>query len=154
MNFASMWGVFLFATVKFMLSAFPGPALGLTFLETFLASFAGGTFSAAVFYFLSDWLMERAQHKKAEARKKALESGIPYVEKKKFTKFNRLIIQIKWKTGKIGTCFWAPLFLSIPVGSIVVAKFYGKLKETYPLIVLGMAINAAILTTLAYVAFG
>jgi hypothetical protein len=65
-----------------------------------------------------------------------------------------LIVQIKWKTGKIGTCFLAPLFLSVPVGSIIAAKFFGKLNETYPLIVLGMAINAAVLTFLAYAVFG
>ena len=149
-----MSGIFLFGMVKFMFSAFPGPTIGLTFWETFLASFTGGTLSAAIFYFSSDWFMERNQRKKAEARKLALEQGLVYQEKKKFTRFNRLIVQIKWKTGKIGTCFLAPLFLSVPVGSIVAAKFFGKLNETYPLIVLGMAINAAVLTFLAYAVFG
>jgi hypothetical protein len=64
MDFAKMSGIFLFGMVKFMFSAFPGPTIGLTFWETFLASFTGGTLSAAIFYFSSDWFMERNQRKK------------------------------------------------------------------------------------------
>ena len=60
------------------------------------------------------------------------------------------LIQLKQKLGMYGLCFWGPFFLSVPVGSIVVAKFYGKLKKTFPLIVLGMAINAFVTSALAY----
>jgi hypothetical protein len=65
-----------------------------------------------------------------------------------------MVIKLKMSLGKYGICFWAPFFFSVPIGSIIAAKFYGKLRETYLLIVLGMAINATITTFLAYVVFG
>lgn len=154
MNWAGLTSIFLVATFKFVFSPFPGPHIGLPFYETFLAAFSGGCFSAAIFYFLSDYFMEIAHRRKLKNQQKILDQGneVPY--KKKFTKANRLIINLKMKLGKYGICFWAPFFFSVPIGSIIVAKFYGKLNGTYPLIVIGMAINAAIMTFLAYVVFG
>jgi hypothetical protein len=82
-----------------------------------------------------------------------LEKGLPIPLRKKFTRTNRLILQLKRKLGIIGICFWAPFFLSVPVGSIIAAKFYGSHKMTYPLIVIGMFLNALITTILAYFIF-
>jgi hypothetical protein len=53
----------------------------------------------------------------------------------------------------LGICFWAPFFLSVPIGSFIVAKFYGHEKNTFLLVVLGMLLNATITTFLAYVIF-
>lgn len=64
-----------------------------------------------------------------------------------------MIIHLKHKLGIYGICFWAPFFLSIPIGSIIAAKFYGKLKKTYPLIVIGMCINAMLMCLMAYIIF-
>jgi hypothetical protein len=61
---------------------------------------------------------------------------------------------MKMKLGIYGICFWVPFFFSVPLGSIIVAKFYGKLNQTFPLIVLGMAINAAITTFITYAILG
>lgn len=148
------WGflgtVFFLSTFKFMIAPFTGSGMGLPFWETYLASVAGGTFGAAIFYFASEFFISYAHRKKLEKEEKALASGITLKKKNKFTKTNRLIIQLKHRLGIYGLCFWAPFFLSVPVGSVVVAKFYGKLKKSFPLIALGMAINAFITTALAY----
>jgi hypothetical protein len=98
--------------------------------------------------------MEWTHKRKVKKEKLLLEQGIVVPHKKKFTKTNRMVIRMKMNLGKYGICFFAPFLFSVPLGSIIVAKFYGKLRETYPLIVLGMAINAAITTFLAYVVFG
>jgi hypothetical protein len=55
--------------------------------------------------------------------------------------------------GKIGICFFAPLFLSIPLGSIISAKFYGKDNNTFLFIFVGLLLNGALTTFLAYVIF-
>lgn len=154
MNWGAFTSVFAIATVKFMFSTFPGPHIGLHYYETFIAAFLGGTVSSAIFYFGSDLLMEWSHKRKVEKERLLLEQGIVVPHKKKFTKTNRLIIRLKMKLGMYGICFWAPFFFSVPLGSIVVAKFYGKLGKTFPLIVLGMAINAAFTTFLAYAVFG
>jgi hypothetical protein len=76
--------------------------------------------------------------------------ALPMKKKKVFTFGNKLIIRIKKTFGIYGVCMWVPLFLSIPVGSIVAAKFYGKDKRAFPLVILGVLVNGLILTTLAY----
>lgn len=150
MNWGFLTTVFLLSTVKFMFAPFTGSGLGLPFWETYIASVAGGTFGAAFFYYSSELLIKYS-HKKRVAKNEALEKqGLPIPYKKKFTKMNRFIIRIKRSLGIYGVCFWAPFFLSVPVGTIIVAKFYGKLKKTFPLIVLGMGINAMIMCALAY----
>jgi len=154
MNWGGISGVFFIATVKFMFSTVGGPALGLPFYETFFAAFLGGSVSAAVFYFASDKFIEYTHNKKVAKEKQLLLKGIEIPHKRKFTKTNRLIIRMKMKFGIYGICFWVPFFFSVPLGSIIVAKFYGKLNQTYPLIVLGMAINAAITTFITYAILG
>ena len=69
--------------------------------------------------------------------------------KKVFTRTNKFIVRMKG-LGIIAICFYAPLFLSMPIGSIISAKFFGKDNRTFPLIVLGIGINGLITTGIAY----
>lgn len=148
------WGAYLsvfgFSTFKFMVSPGLGPALKMNFLETYLAACAGAVFGAAVFYFAAEFFIKRSHDKRVQRRNHALENNLPYKEKKKFTRLNRFIIGIKMRIGMIGICFWAPFFMSIPLGSIVVAKFYGKRKLTFPLMCIGIGINGLITTGITY----
>jgi hypothetical protein len=57
------------------------------------------------------------------------------------------------RLGIVGISFYAPFFLSVPIGSIISAKFFGKDKRTFPLIVLGIGVNGLITTGLAYFIF-
>ena len=137
-----------------MFAPFGGPGLKLTFLETYLACVGGAIFSAAIFYFSADFFLSRARKKRAALIEKSLRTGEKLKVKKTFTRMNKLIVRIKRKLGIIGTCFWVPFFLSIPVGSIVTAKFYGKHGKTFPLIVIGICLNALVTTTLSYTIYG
>jgi hypothetical protein len=67
---------------------------------------------------------------------KAEASGKEIKHKKKFTPTNKKIIRLKKSLGVFGITFLAPLLLSIPVGTIIVAKFFGKQRFTYPLLLL------------------
>jgi len=138
MNWTGFWSVFFVATFKFSVAPFGGLPFGLSYLESFLAAFVGGSVSSCLFYFSANYFLKKTKKKEGA---------------KTHTKTNKLIVKLKRNTGKIGVCFWAPFFLSIPVGSIITAKFYGKYKTTFLLILIGMAINASIMTTLAYVVF-
>lgn len=153
MAWGSLLTVFFTATVKFMFAPFAGNGMGLPFWETFLAAFAGGTFGSAVFYFFSELVMSISHKRKVKKQEEMERKGIPIPKKKKFSKTNKFIINIKHKLGMYGICFWAPFFLSVPIGSIVAAKFYGKLHKTFPLIILGMAINSLVTTSIAYLLF-
>jgi hypothetical protein len=150
------WGTYVtffgLSMIKFMFTPFAGPtpAAGLTFAETYISCVSGAILSAAIFYFSSGFFMRRAQEKRAKALKAALALGVPVKPKRKFTRMNKLIVRIKRRFGIIGVSMYAPFFLSVPIGSIVAAKFYGKEKRTFPLIIFGMFFNGAITTGLAF----
>jgi len=149
-----LWGKYIgffgFSMIKFLFTPFGGPKAGLSFVETYIVCVAGALLSAAIFYFSSEFFLIRAHKKRKELIRKSIETGIPLKQKKKFTKTNKLIVRIKHKLGIIGVAFYAPLFLSIPIGTIITAKFYGKEKRTFPLIVLGIFVNGVITTGSAF----
>src|SRR5690554_3736098 len=121
----------LFSTWKFMFAPIAGPAAGLTFLETFIACSIGGYISATIFYFASNYFMQLSVKRQASRVRKAERKGKTIPVKKKFTKMNRWIIYLKGKVGIYFTCWAFPLFLSIPLGSIIVAKFYKHKRKTF-----------------------
>lgn len=148
------WGsyitVFLLSTFKFMFAPFTGVILKLSFLETFLICAIGGTFSAAIFFYSSEYFIVRSILNKRKRKEEAVSQGLTWIEKPKFTKTNKFIVKMKRTFGIYGICFWAPFFLSVPIGTIITAKFYGKLKKSFPLIVLGMFLNSFIMSSFAY----
>lgn len=151
MNWAALSSVFLLATFKFMFSAVPGVVGNVPFLYTYLAMISGGIISSGLFYFMAEIFMKMS-HKRAIKKRQELErKGLPIKVKKKFTRINKLIVKIKLKIGIYGIAFWAPLFLSIPIGSAVVAKFYGKKLVTFPLMVVGILVNGLIVVYLTYI---
>lgn len=152
MNFGIYISFFMLSMIKFMFTPFAGPAARLSFVETYIVCVAGAIFSAAIFYFMSEFFMKRAREKRARMRHEAAKQGLNYIEKRKFTKLNKLVVRIKRNFGIYGVSLYAPFFLSVPIGSIIAAKFYGKEKKTFPLIVLGMFFNGGITTGLAYFA--
>ena len=141
---------FLLSTVKFLFTPFGGPAAGLTFFETYLTCLLGAFFSGTIFYFLGEFLLNRSKNKNLLRRQKAIENGEPLKEKKIFTRMNKNIVKMKHRFGIVGISFFAPLFMSVPVGTIITAKFFGKRKITYPLILLGFCINGLLTTGIAY----
>lgn len=148
------WGsyltVFLLSTFKFMFAPFTGALMKLTFVETFLICAIGGTFSAAIFFYSAEYFIIRSIVNKRKRKEDALAQGMEWIEKPKFTKMNKFIVKMKRTFGVYGICFWAPFFLSVPIGTIVTAKFYGKLKKSFPLIVVGMFLNSFIMSSFAF----
>lgn len=154
MNWWALSSLFFLSMVKFLFTPFSGPILGLTFLETYISCVSGAIFASTIFYFSANYFMRRSWEKKLRKQNERIAKGLPVKKKKSFTRTNKLIVRIKRSIGIIGVSFWAPLFLSIPIGSIVVAKFYGAHNKAYPLVVLGICINGVITTGLAYTMYG
>ncbi|OFZ55100.1 MAG: hypothetical protein A3D92_04110 [Bacteroidetes bacterium RIFCSPHIGHO2_02_FULL_44_7] len=154
MNWGGLIFLFGFSIVKFMFTPFSGPAFHFTFIETYIACVAGGIFGAAIFYFSAGFFMRRSHDARVHKLALLKAQGIPYKLKRKFTRMNKFVVRIKRSLGIVGTSFWAPFFLSVPIGSIIAAKFYGHQKKTFPLIVLGMLINGCVTTGIAYLFYG
>ncbi len=144
-------GFFFLSMLKFLFAPFGGPKVGMTFFETYFSCVSGAIVSAAIFYFMSEFFMIRAHKKKSLLLKQSIESGVELPYKKKFTKMNKFVVRMKMKFGIFGIAMYAPLFLSVPLGSIVTAKFYGKEKKTFSIIVVGMFFNGLLTTGIAYI---
>ncbi|MCB9224875.1 MAG: hypothetical protein R2780_15340 [Crocinitomicaceae bacterium] len=135
---------FLFAHWTVYLSAVHSDS-AYSLIEIFASVTLGAWFSMSIFYFASELLMKRAKAKRLKAIKDAHEKGIELTPKRKFTRMNRTIIWIKHHIGIYGVTFLAPLFLSVPIGSIICAKFYGSKKRTFPLMLIFTASYSAIM---------
>lgn len=149
MKWAAYSSVFLMGTVKFMFAPFAGRGMNLPLLETVIVSCAGAIFSSAIFYYSSRYFMERHRQKILSNT----ETLPPLSKRLRKRKINKAVVKMKRTLGKIGICFYAPLLLSIPIGSIICAKFYNHSQNTFPLMVMGMLINATLLSILAYYIF-
>jgi hypothetical protein len=151
-----IWG-FIFGTFKFLFSHWTifGMAVAgkvdVKFLDIYIPTTAGAIFSMGVFYFLSELLMKRAAKKRHLLAEQARLKGITLPAKRKFTKLNKFMVRLKMKAGIYGITLLAPLFLSIPLGSIVCAKFYGHYKKTFPLMVIFMAAYSMLMCSLIYI---
>ena len=152
MDFGKYSVFFLLSMVKFLLTPFGGPAAKLTFMETYLSCVAGGIFSAFIFFFMSEFFIKKAVVKRREQYQEALKNGEDISFKKKFTFMNKLVVRMKMRIGIFGVAMFAPLFLSVPLGSIITAKFYGKEKKAFPIVMLVMFVNGFITCSIAYFA--
>jgi hypothetical protein len=153
MNWAAFYSVFAVATIKFLFSPFAGIPLGLNFITTYLAAVSGATISSLIFYFGAELLIISTRKKRIQKENEARVKGIELKSKKIFTWGNKITIRLKKKLGKFGICLIAPSLLSIPLGTIIVAKFYGKDKDTFFWVFIGILLSALITTTMAYFIF-
>ena len=149
------WGIissiFLFSTFKFMFAAIPGSIADIPFWQTYLANISGGVLGSLIFFFGAEFFIRSNQRRRIKKHEEAIRTGKVIKEKKKFTRLNRFVIRLKWKLGIVGITFYAPFFLSIPIGSIIAAKFYSKQKITYPLIALGIFVNGLLSSGIPYI---
>jgi FtsH-binding integral membrane protein len=88
--------------------------------------------------------MKRAKEK----QEKAIAEGT-YKRKIAFTKLNKFMVKTKMsKSGFWIICTLAPLIVSIPLGTIIVAKFYREKALTYPVAVISLIVWAFVLAYL------
>ena len=134
-------GIALLATVKFIFSPLAAFTIdNHTWYYTYIAVCLGGLVSATFFYFFSVQII-----KKNVARR--IQKGII---KKKFTRMNKLILNTKTKIGVVGLALLAASFISIPLGSIVLAKFYRHKKSTIVILYSSILFSGAICTGVTY----
>jgi hypothetical protein len=69
------------------------------------------------------------------------------------TRTKKTSVRIKRRFGFYGITLFAPLLFSVPIGSFVAAKFYGKYQTTFLFMLIGLAGNAFLLTLLSYALF-
>ena len=119
--------VFFLAHIKFLFAASIAEATtNLSFAEILISTTFGALFCFNVCFYIANKIFHQSRPKNR--------SSFSFIKKKKknFKKRNRWIIKIKnSKGGFYLLSAFAPLFLSIPIGTFVVAKFYGRRNITY-----------------------
>ena len=68
-------------------------------------------------------------------------------EKKIFSRKNRLIVTVKGRYGLIGLALLTPCVFSIPLGSLIAARYYDNRSMTIPYMILSIILWSFILTT-------
>ncbi len=124
--------VFAVSSIKFLIAPALGFSMGLTFIQTWLSTTAGGISGVFVFFFLSRWFLllytryfAFYTHKFRTKVYGFLNKEIPkFSPAKKFTKRNRFIIKAVRKYGLVGIVFLTPILLSIPVGTFLATRYY------------------------------
>jgi len=122
----------------------PVVALKFSFLTGLIMNISAGFTGVSFFFFLSDYFMERA-HKK---RVRRLINGTAK-PKRIFTLVNKFLVRGKRKLGLFGIAILTPMFISIPLGSIITAKFFTHKKWAYPSLLLAVVFWALVIGGLA-----
>lgn len=123
------------------------------FLDIFLPTYLGAVVTMSIFYWGSEYFMNRAANKRIQKAISATVDGAVYSPKKKFTRVNKTLVKIRRTLGIYPFTFLAPLFLSIPLGSIVCAKFFGHQSKTFPLMLLFTAVYGTAMSLLMIVIY-
>jgi hypothetical protein len=146
-DFAEIATVIAGSTLKLLWAAIAGAGFGFTFLQNFLFTSIGGCIGVIVFFRLSSWLMERARLKALRKRAERMASGAASAVRI-FTKWNRWIIRLKHTSGLRGIAALTPLVLTIPVGSVLAARYFRHDRRTIPALMLSVVLQALCVSAL------
>jgi hypothetical protein len=150
MNWGILSSIFILGAFKFLFSAIPGAVAEIPYWQTMIASGVGALLSALFFFSAADYFRRRSFERMLKRKQDAEIAGIAFKEKRKFTRLNKGIVYIKRFLGVYGITLIGPLLLSVPIGAIIAAKFYGKRTETLPLLLLGITGHSIWLTLTYY----
>lgn len=148
-EFSKIAGIFFLSTVKLLFSPGAAIASGLSLPTAIAATSSGGCTGVVFFYYFGRWFGDKLNNifkkrtgHQALILKTAKNSPI-------FNRRNRFIIQVKRRTGMIGLALLTPAIISVPIGSVLAARFFYDSKWMLPLLLLSTIIWCIFLTYLS-----
>ena len=138
----------LLSTVKFFFVPFLSINFyNFSFLTSVLINTSGGIIGSTFFFKTSFYFVQKSLKK----RQAKIAAG-KVKPKKKFTKMNRFIVVVKNTMGMYGLALITPALISIPIGSMIAAKYYHlKPKKMLSLIYISSALWAMALSGVAII---
>jgi len=103
------------ASTKFALTPLVSLPMQIGRLELFFTMLLGGLLGYFVFFYFSEYLINRFEGFRLKRRKR---------ERRVFSKKNRMIIGIVRKRGLFLLALITPIILSIPVGAFLAARYF------------------------------
>lgn len=127
--------ILIISGIKFLFAPLISIGYGFNYFQTVIFTTAGGILGILFFYFLSKWIIRQYNKfcpivfsyftgEKLEKAKKILNCDQP--PKKKFTRKNKIIINLRRRYGFFGIILFTPVLLSIPIGAFLAQKYYSK----------------------------
>ncbi|MGB6035378.1 MAG: hypothetical protein WBG42_03860 [Cryomorphaceae bacterium] len=135
--------IFFLSATKLLWAPGTAVASGLTFWETILITSTGGMTGIVFFYYFGHMIFVAFDKWKAKRRKVV-------VEKRVFTRKNRMVVNVKSKFGILGLTFLTPCIISIPIGCVIAAKFYFNNRLTLPLLLVFTVVWCFILSIFSF----
>jgi len=116
--------------VKFLFSAIVSYRFGHNYMETVLLTAVGGSIGILVFYLGSTRVLEWFRLRYVRKRARAMARGRR--PKRIFTRSNRWIVHLKHGYGVQGLAFALTPILSVPLTSLLAAKYFRHDRRTLP----------------------
>lgn len=154
--------VFLLATVKYFYTPLAAFLLKLGLIETMIIMVSGGITSFVTFYYISNiirvilkyvfpvvkkiipnsWIesYHKRKHERAEKRK----------HKNIFTRRNKFIVKFRKHYGFWGIIIAMPVAISIPIGAILIRKYFNNRKGSFIYPLIAIVVEGVILCLLFY----
>jgi hypothetical protein len=126
--------ILLTSMVKFVASPVVSFALGYSFMQTMIMIGIGGCTGVLIFFFAGGWIMGRI-----EGRRK---------NRRNFTRTNKAIVRLRRGQGLNGLAVMTPVIISIPIGTLIAAKYYRHEKRTLPVLLSAVLLWDVVLCTL------
>ncbi len=136
----------LIASVKFLIAPFEAERYGFNFKDSFLITTTGGIAGILVFSLVGEAIAYSWKKLKNKFKKPLGTDDKPV---KKFTWIKKFVIRTKIKFGVIGLVITTPSIISIPIGSIVIHRFYRKKGRNILLLIVSLIIWSFILNGVA-----
>ena len=97
---------------------------GYSFHETVMMTSFGGILGVVVFTYFSEWIINMWNRfvKRTSTNRHGKKKQI-------FTRRNRLIVKVKSKFGIMGIAFISPSFITIPVGTFILVRYFRNKKK-------------------------
>ncbi len=115
--------------VKFAFSPLLSLSLGYDLVETIIITGIGGCIGVTVFFLGSGWILGRMEDRRMNAVLLGRRRG-----RRSFTRTNKLIVKVKRNQGLHGLAALTPVLISIPIGTILAARYFRNDKRTLPIL--------------------
>ncbi len=130
--------------VKFLFAALVSYRFQHTYWETIALLAIGGSIGTIGFYLLGKRVLEWFRARYVQRRAQRIAQGLP--PRRIFTRTNRLIVRIKRSYGLFGLAVMPPI-LSIPVTSLIAAKYFRHDRRTLPYLLTAVVAWSVVLST-------
>ncbi len=129
--------------VKFALSPLLSLSLGYSLGQTILITSIGGCIGVTVFFRGSGYILGHLEDKRSVAVEQGRKAG-----RRSFTRTNKMIVKVKRNQGLSGLAALTPVLISIPIGTIIAAKYFRHDKRTLPVLFSSVLIWDVILSSI------